>query len=559
MKTMNKMYKLLCRGVRCGIALFLCLIMCVCSLTLTIFAQDASSNPITENVELPSELPLEEGDFTLSALSTMKVEDVKLPETITLAEALEKEHVNRLYAQEKNLNTAIFQNRSGTKTAYVFDKPIKYVNETGETKDIDTSISSTKLSGYLYAMTENSIQSYFGATTDKGVMFRFKEFSFSIIPEGSQIVSRAVLGENNREITYYNAFGANTAIRYSTQLTGVKEDIILSSDVGKYSFRFLLTTVGISPVKLGNGHWGLADGEGTPIIDFGSIVINDSAGKQVWGEMSVIPRSSGGYIVEITAPKEFLQSSETVYPVYIDPSVTTVEGGGSYVSIHDYGIYTDQMYYNDGNILPNQHFVNASYGKVIYKLADFYESGGLFKNYDDYEIGKVTFRVYSYSTFNSVIKANPMNSACADNERLYLSQSLFNDYSTKNSSSASKSVSVNGTLSFDITEIARGWARYNKSISREVYENPANGFVLSKGGSGDIYLASTEASGNANLSYIVDYSLYDGIYYIKNKASSTYLKTGNTLNQTSDSYPLSCSSGRNYQCSFVVKYVGDQK
>lgn len=43
---------------------------------------------------------LKEGDLTHSRLQTLSSENVALPETISVSDAIEKELVNRLYAQE---------------------------------------------------------------------------------------------------------------------------------------------------------------------------------------------------------------------------------------------------------------------------------------------------------------------------------------------------------------------------------------------------------------------------------------------------------------------------
>lgn len=356
--------------------------------------------------------PLEEGDLPFAQLQALRVEDVVLPETITLAEAQEKEHVNRLYAQEQNLSTAVFQNRSGTKTAYVFDKPIKYVTSTGETRDKSTRITPTKLSGYAYAMTDNSFQAYFGPTTAKGITVSYGDYSLSMLPEPSALVSTATLSEDERCVIYNGVFGANTALRYTTQLSGVKEDVVLLSNVGKTTFRFLLTTVGLSPVQLEHRGWALVNTDGEAVVNLGSILINDSAGNRALGTMNVTPRAAGGYIITIEAPAEFLQASTTVYPVYIDPTVTVNEGTSSYPRIEDFGIYIDEDSLEIAEEDTTQHIFNYGKSSVIYKLYDFIDNSGAYHNYDEYKIGKVTLKVRSYSDFYARIVAEPIGIEC---------------------------------------------------------------------------------------------------------------------------------------------------
>ena len=49
----------------------------------------------------------------------------ELPSTITEAQAEEAGHILRLKEEEPDLNTVIFQNRDGTRTAYQYAYPVK--------------------------------------------------------------------------------------------------------------------------------------------------------------------------------------------------------------------------------------------------------------------------------------------------------------------------------------------------------------------------------------------------------------------------------------------------
>ena len=250
-----------------GISLMLCIIMLMLNTQLFAFAVDVS--PLAdENIpdatpeatlpeDTPSENPFElgEGELPYAQLQELSPLDVALPETLTRAQAIEKGHVNRLWAQEKNMQSVLYQNQNGTKTAYVFDKPVKYVDADGNIKDKNTTIAATGIAGYAYAMTENSFSAYFGSTAANGVLIQYGDYTFSMKPETSLLVSTPMLGEDAKSVIYNGAFGAQTALRYETQLSGVKEDIILMRNVGKYAFNFLLTTSGLTPVQQENGGW----------------------------------------------------------------------------------------------------------------------------------------------------------------------------------------------------------------------------------------------------------------------------------------------------------------
>ena len=126
------------------------------------------------------------GEKSLLELQSMKVEDVERPEVVSLQAAMEKQHVNRLYAQEEALNTVMFQNRDGSTTTYIYTVPVKYVSEDGSIKDKSTAITaSTAEASYAYAMEQNDVKVYFGNARMSGVKVAHGEYSVTMKPVSS--------------------------------------------------------------------------------------------------------------------------------------------------------------------------------------------------------------------------------------------------------------------------------------------------------------------------------------------------------------------------------------
>ncbi|MCR4682008.1 MAG: hypothetical protein K5647_01615 [Clostridiales bacterium] len=75
--------------------------------------------------DVPFSFTLEEGDLAFSELKNAVLDPADIPDVISPSLAAEREHVNRLYAQEPDDYTVMFQNRDGSKTTYVFSKPVK--------------------------------------------------------------------------------------------------------------------------------------------------------------------------------------------------------------------------------------------------------------------------------------------------------------------------------------------------------------------------------------------------------------------------------------------------
>lgn len=117
-KTFRKKFKT-------AICMFLAFIMTVSIIPFAIFAEDELPDDIEYMEEIPFELELEEGDLPLNKLASAKLQEKDLPEYISVEMAESKGHVNRLYAQEPDEYTVMFQNRDASKTVYVFSFPVK--------------------------------------------------------------------------------------------------------------------------------------------------------------------------------------------------------------------------------------------------------------------------------------------------------------------------------------------------------------------------------------------------------------------------------------------------
>lgn len=96
------------------------------------FAQESPVNNVANNgidetpvAEEPWTFELLEGDLPLDQLKNAQLSAADLPAVISRELADERQHVNRLYEQEPDDYTVMFQNRDGGKTVYVFSTPVK--------------------------------------------------------------------------------------------------------------------------------------------------------------------------------------------------------------------------------------------------------------------------------------------------------------------------------------------------------------------------------------------------------------------------------------------------
>ena len=248
-----------------------------------------------------------------------------LPENITFEEATARGHISRAYADEETLNSAAFVNGNGTRSMYVFNENIKYTTDDGQTKDKSTRLISI-LGGYTNP--DNNIRVFYPNNIDNGVTLVYDEHTIVTKPvlnaeEASDYNASAELTVmDGNTITYPNVFGNHSALRYTQQLSGYKEEIILERKTGKTVFAFSVKTNGLV-LQSKEGRVYLADPETekeyaeiSPVVMWDANEVYSSAEYSV--EEVVY---ADKYVLTIDAT-EYLQSESTVYPVIIDPSLS---------------------------------------------------------------------------------------------------------------------------------------------------------------------------------------------------------------------------------------------
>ncbi len=280
----------------------------------------------------------------------LSLPDEDRPEAVAPELVEEKNHIERLYDKETELDTVIFANQDGTETAYIFDEAVKYLNSEGIITDKSNKLYSTGETNYAYVNQDNDIQTSFPSrlSADTGVNLSYEEYSIVMYPVGGLDSSAAKILENEEEYMYYNkAFGQGTALRYKTTFSGFKEDIILYENVGN-QFDFIIECGTLIPALENNTVVFTNPDTHAAVAMFDPVFIHDSyidgtdgASHGTWDNMTALnPLEDGRYQITVIANKEFLSSPDTVYPVYIDPSVTvTATGSGTGKTIVDTPIY----------------------------------------------------------------------------------------------------------------------------------------------------------------------------------------------------------------------------
>lgn len=338
-----------------------------------------------------------EGDLSLAALPYAQLSDQDVPECVGTAQAEEKDHVKRLYKQETDLNTVIFQNRDGSKTMYYYNIPVKYVDEKGGVRDKSNALevpTSRALTEYGFENKANDVKTYFPQKLDtgSGVLLEHTDIRIEMAPE--RAVRYAKINDNLEQkkgrlpqdlltvgmdaadnglapglqrkvnldavpapgvkqiiadeeasaemVAYDDVFGDGTTLRYAPTYTGFKEDIVLDSYTGMHEFSFIVKTHGLALVPHETSAYFVDPLTGEQKAWLGEILVHDSAGafsdSSSYSHQYKIEkiRQDEEYRVTLIVDPAYLRAPERVYPVTIDPSITI-----NFRGIQDATIYSN--------------------------------------------------------------------------------------------------------------------------------------------------------------------------------------------------------------------------
>lgn len=156
-----------------------------------------------------------------------------------------------------------FENKDGSNTIYLFSEPISYTDEKGNLKTKDISVEKQtdkelKSKGYEYTNGQNDYRINFSKDSNKGLYIEFGESSYSIIPQSDKAIigsesTSEILNEQFEDFEYPNIYGEGTYLKFYPQLNGVKDEIVLNSNIGQNVFSFKLTTSNCTAVLNDDG------------------------------------------------------------------------------------------------------------------------------------------------------------------------------------------------------------------------------------------------------------------------------------------------------------------
>lgn len=382
--------------------------------------------------------------------------------------ALSHGHVARVYAEE-DLNSIVYRNTDGTKTAYFFDYNVKYVDENGVTKDKDITLA-TKAGGF--GLTQSDISLTIPTDITNGVEFTHNGNYIKLTPLRETIIEEslsmsaaalnkpqfAVKNAQKNEISYQKAFGNNTSLRYVPTMDGIKEEIILSSYTGATAWRFLATTNGLSPYLDGNGTYYFAEsGDSTQKYSLGDVYTYDSVGNYTYGTMEVVEvKPAQQYIITLNVDEEFLTADSTVYPVYVDPTLKIVSDNSSNVPISDATLFQGNANTPTGssNRLFIGYMATSGIGRAVMRFDTLINNPVFYTYMDTIVEATLSLYVFQVKSGGDTIVLHRFNNISWSENSITWANGSPNSYG-----SAYYTVPVNddGPLNINITGMVQSW------------------------------------------------------------------------------------------------------
>lgn len=258
----------------------------------------------------------------------IKITKDNLPEVLDFDRVKGQGFVSRLKSEEQDMCEIVLENEDGTRGLYVFDSPVKFKNEKGETVDKSNKVKPhTKNGAPCFKSESNDIEVHLPATIQGGVSLKDEEVNVSMKPIPSVMSKRALsVGKQKDEnsVVYEDVFDNFTDIVYTFTYDGVKEDIVLEKYNGKNTFDFEVITGGLS-LEEEKGALLLKDENGEVKATMGEIVIFSADNKNnTFGEYKITEKQkNNSYILTLCVDVAYLTNPDTKYPVTIDPTISS--------------------------------------------------------------------------------------------------------------------------------------------------------------------------------------------------------------------------------------------
>ncbi|MBM7570649.1 DNRLRE domain-containing protein [Aquibacillus albus] len=308
--------------------------------------------------------------FQMIPMNTMANEYVEPPvEPLNNKDTEEKITIGEL-KDKREKNVKHFIKSDYTYEAVVYPAAVHY-KENNQWKNIDNSIvEHTNDQGQkVLENKQNRFHVQFAKNTNAKNLVTFKEDGYKLswnmkdpIESNAKVLKKDsekidALSENDKKqlltditsnVTYYDVL-PNVDLSYDIQSEGIKEDIILKEPMDNPSFQFELKSNNVIP-KLENNNTVIFYDKENPskeVFKMDTPFMYDDKGeesKAIDVDLEETNQGNQGYELTITPNDDWINSSERVYPVTVDPTLSTSTDPTKIYDNHVSENYPDENY-----------------------------------------------------------------------------------------------------------------------------------------------------------------------------------------------------------------------
>ncbi len=502
------------------LAMLLIFALLVTSMSLSTFATESASLNCNNNGELSSEPKtgvvakgsLEEAT-EISEVVSRREENVKhfyvgngLYQAITYGTAIHRRDANgewqdidnRLFLDSKNNIYSTADGRTKVAVAVDTDIPLVSINE----------------NGYIISMTPITTSCLFSSAEVVNHQIRnYDTISGLSIDEFAEI-------ENASSVKYANVFDS-TDIEYILDSNDIKEKIIIKSHQSSYEYSFRLSVKNLVPVLNQTGEIVFLDSESTEEeYHIPTPYMFDCSCNISYEVYYRLNEDEYGFIVTVVANTEWINDSDRVFPITIDPTIQKSIVFDTYINSSspatNYGS-SSELWISSERI----SFLRCSM-PTIPAGCSFYAANLYVYYYYHSNVTTGGLTAGAYQVLNSWVETGTSGltwEIAQPNTSTYISATRLSTGYLSGSRGAY--ISSPKTVSFNVTTAAASWyvdSNTNYGIALK-YESGNNASVIIK---------SYEAGMNYRAFFVITYTepqIISGIYRIQNAQNGMYLDT----------------------------------
>ncbi|MCO7125914.1 DNRLRE domain-containing protein [Sporolactobacillus shoreicorticis] len=456
---------------------------------------------------------------------------------------------------ERDAYSKTFVDSKGQRTKEIYATPIHH-KKSGKWEKISNDLVQSADRNELQT-DSTSLKAVFPKVfnENKAITYRYGKYSLSFSQlkasdgEHTYTANKSVRTKNeNNQIIYQNIF-SSIDLRHITLDNEVKEDWIINQYSGINQFQYKVTTDSVAQIEK-DGSIGFYKDEKKEdkVFELPRPVMEDSAIDPGLGSGArsddvhyTLEKADQGYLIHVIASKDWLESKDRVYPVYIDPSVSIDILGDTFIS----SAYPTTNY--------NKEWDSVQ-GEYVLKVGKYDSTTGTNYAYMKFEVvGDLKGAIIDSASLNTYVThsyyATQKTGIWVDRVTTgpwYVNDLIWNNR-PKSTSLSSTSVARDQWASFNVKSAVQGWVNG---------DYPNYGFRIHENGNGQTYWKKLTAAESANkaklvISYHYPMMKNPSVTAAQDGAGTGYTKVSWPSVSGASSYSLQMFDGKGFETVYT--------